>query len=43
MQSTNLELDLSDPCILLTTLQELRQSVDKEGREIFERWKKQIH
>ena len=43
MQSTNVELDLSDPCVLLTTLQELRQSVDEEGKEIFQRWKKQIH
>ena len=43
MRSTNVELDLSDPCILLTTLQELRQSVDEEGKDIFQRWKKQIH
>ena len=48
MQSTdietkNTELDLSDSNVLLTTLQELRQSVDEEGKVIFEQWKKQIH
>ena len=48
MQSTNIEtknteLDLSDSNVLLTTLQELRQSVDEEGKVIFEQWKKQIH
>jgi pyruvate kinase len=43
MQTKNVELDLSNPCILLTTLQELRQSVSEEGTEIFQQWKKQIH
>lgn len=48
MQSTNIEtknteLDLSDSNVLLTTLQELRQSVNEEGKVIFEQWKKQIH
>lgn len=48
MQSTHLEmknegLDLSDPRILLTTIQQLRQAVVQEGREIFEQWQTDIH
>ena len=35
-------LDLSDPTTLLDALQQLRQSVVLEGREIFERWRSQI-
>ncbi|MBD2666856.1 pyruvate kinase [Richelia sinica FACHB-800] len=50
MQSTKLEphkdlvgLDLFDPPTLLATLQQLRQSVYTEGREIFQSWRSRIH
>jgi pyruvate kinase len=35
-------LDLSDPRILLNTLQQLRQLVVQEGEELFNRWQGQI-
>jgi pyruvate kinase len=36
-------LDLSNPCVLLTVLLQLRQSVYTEGRVIFEQWRSRIH
>jgi pyruvate kinase len=36
-------LDLADPANLLKTLQQLRLSVDQEGRAIFEQWRSRIH
>ena len=35
--------DLSDPANLLASLQQLRQSVYDEGRQIFEQWQPYIH
>ena len=35
-------LDLYDPCVLLETLQKLRQIVVQEGQEIFDPWRSQI-
>jgi pyruvate kinase len=37
------QVDLSDPQILLNTLQRLRQLVVQEGDEIFNQWRSQIH
>jgi pyruvate kinase len=36
-------LDLADPANLLKTLQQLRLSVEQEGRVIFEQWRSRVH
>jgi pyruvate kinase len=44
--ASNLRLessDLSNPQVLLSTLQELRQTVEREGQTTFEQWRSQIH